>query len=91
MVCFICDTKTHISQKQIGQMLIYLGQQQRLGSDEGICNEKDGIIVFFGKIHTCQKILEMVKIFMEKSNATFNNGFLHDNWDEWTNFLYNIV
>ncbi len=62
----MCDTKTHISHKQIGQMLIYLGQQQRLGSDEGICNEKDGIIFFFGKIHMCQKILEMMKNFHGK-------------------------
>ncbi len=43
----MCDIKTHISHKQIGQMLIYLGQQQRLELDEAICNVKYGIIVFF--------------------------------------------
>ncbi len=46
----MCDTKTHISHKQIGQMLIYLGQQQRLGSYEAIYDAKYGIIFFWVKI-----------------------------------------
>ncbi len=61
MVCFICDIKTHISRKQFGQMLIYLGHEEYLGPDEAICNAKYGIIFFLVNMCMFQKILEMIK------------------------------
>ncbi len=56
MTCFgmfICELKTHITQKQMCQMLFFLGQKEHLGQDVAIGDAKDDIIFLWERTCMC--------------------------------------